>query len=64
MAYLVLTAMLAGMMPAATFAETGVTICENHQEHDGECGYVEDHSCGHLEHTADCYTDELVCTEW
>ena len=63
MAYLVLTAMLAGMMPAATFAETGVTICENHQEHDGECGYVEGHSCGHLEHTADCYTGELVCTE-
>lgn len=62
-AYLVLAAMLAGMMPAAAFAETGVTICENHQEHDGECGYVEGHSCGHLEHTADCYTGELVCTE-
>ena len=62
MAYLVLAAMLAGMMPASAFAETEVAICEKHQEHDVECGYVEGHSCGHLEHTADCYTGELVCT--
>ena len=56
------------MMPTPVFAvtqdrgaETG--LCEHHPEHDGECGYQEaepGHPCEH-KHTADCYTDELIC---
>ena len=56
------------MMPAPAFAaaqdpaaETG--LCEHHPAHTEECGYREaepGHPCEH-EHTADCYTDELIC---
>ena len=56
------------MMPAPVFAvtqdpaaETG--LCEHHPAHTEECGYREaepGHPCEH-EHTADCYTDELIC---
>lgn len=52
------------LMPSMAFAveaETG--LCEHHPVHTAECGYQEakpGHPCEH-EHTADCYTDELIC---
>lgn len=56
------------MMPTPVFAVTQdrgaeTSLCEHHPEHDGECGYQEaepGHPCEH-KHTADCYTDELIC---
>lgn len=53
-------ALLVGMLPGAAFAAEVGPPCENHPEHTG-CGYVEGSPCGHTEHTADCYTDELIC---
>lgn len=56
------------MIPTPVFAvtpdraaETG--SCEHHQVHTAECGYQEadpGQLCEH-EHTAECYTDELIC---
>ena len=51
-------------MPQAAFAaEVQTGLCEHHSVHTPECGYQEaepGHPCEH-EHTADCYTDELIC---
>lgn len=43
-------------------AKTAGGLCEHHKSHI-DCGYVEaveGHPCEH-EHTAECYTDELIC---
>lgn len=54
-------ALLVGMLPASAFAAEEGPPCENHQQHDDTCGYAVGRPCGHTEHTAACYTDELIC---
>lgn len=61
LAWLLSVAMLVGTLPGTAFAATEGPPCENHRLHTAECGYVEGHPCEHTEHTADCYTGELVC---
>ncbi|MEG1884503.1 MAG: hypothetical protein RR224_12430, partial [Clostridia bacterium] len=58
-----------GINPVCAIAADGDTsvgassLCEHHNEHTKECGYTEGAAgtpCTH-EHTADCYTGELIC---
>lgn len=59
---------------ALLFSQTGLTalaadveaytpgsLCEHHSSHTVECGYSKGAPCAH-EHTASCYTDELICS--
>ena len=61
LACLLSAALVAGMLPAAALAAEDGPQCDNHKEHTAECGFVEGRPCGHSLHTADCYTDELIC---
>lgn len=64
---LLVICMVFTLMPSNVFAVEGSVsdkenLCEHHTAHDAHCGYVEaepGHPCEH-EHTADCYTDELI----
>ena len=62
---LLAVSLLFGQLGVSAYAEGTAKdnggLCEHHPEHTAECGYVEAVPCGHTEHTASCYTDELIC---
>ena len=57
-------ALCLSLCPTWAFAaETDPALCPHHPAHTGECGYIaptEGQPCGH-EHTAECYTEEMLC---
>ena len=49
-------------IPTAVFAAKDGPPCENHPVHTADCGYREEKPGQPCQHTADCYTDKLICS--
>ena len=66
MTWLLLAAMLAGMMPATAYAAAGDGSPNTERDETGYgygYGYEEGMPRGRHKHTEECYTDELICTK-